>query len=123
MKSYGIRGSDRYISSIQKGECLGFDMYFAAALAGFFKLPVSLIVGINILDSRIDLSEYGVHRNCYIRRVPKGGVSEKVLSEPRVSFFIRKSITRAADKRAKRPSRIIDAFSLLNNTAGERSPK
>jgi len=121
--SYGIRGTASYIRSISKGDTLGFDLYTCAALACFFKLPVGMIFLMNIQEKGIDLATYGVFKNCYIKKVPKLTKEDRAMWETYKQSVIRKTITRAANKRAQHPSRLLDVRALLNRTTGERSQK
>lgn len=120
MKSMFVRGTNAYIHGICTGNVLGFDLFFAAAFASFFKLPVSLVIGVNIKEKGIRLEDYGIERDMYIRKAYRRSTKRQVLKETPIVALAKKNMIEAAKRRAKSPARLLNVFDSVKRTIGER---
>jgi len=118
--SCGIKGMKTSLNDIKKAEYLGFDLFIVAAAAGIFRLPVELLFLCNIRHEKINLLDYGLIPDFYIK---KDGLksSRTGFEAPTNNTIARKNLLRRAIKNNKQPARIVSARKMNHIYYGEQT--
>lgn len=99
MRRHGVKSSMLTLSKIKEKKVFGFDLYLVAAAAHIFKIPVKVILNMDIEKKELDLEPYGLYERCYVgKRYSHDGVrygKEQVESEARA---INKRIKKVAQR-------------------------
>ncbi len=87
MRRHGVKSSLLALNKIRDKKVFNFDLYIVGAAAHIFKVPIKVILNMDIEKKELDLEPYGLYENCYTGRKYKAdGVkysSEQVESEGR----------------------------------------
>lgn len=65
MSRYGIPSFQKKMTDLRNGKKYGLELYYIAATAKIFGLPVKLILNYNLKIKQIDLTKYGLYPDCY----------------------------------------------------------